>query len=76
MADGEGVDEGFLLLPMLSNRKFLNVWKGVLPLLLDVDGLVGVGRVGLPLTEEYREGEIVSRLRPRACNHYAKRQSY
>ena len=62
MADGEGVDGEFLLLPMPRDRKFLNVRKGVLPPLLDVDGLVGAGRVGLPLTEGYREGGMRPRL--------------
>ena len=43
MAHGEGVDGRFLLLPMPSNRKLLNVRKGVLPRLPDVDGLMGAG---------------------------------
>ena len=57
IAEGKlGLGPCLLLLP--KERKFRKVRKGVLPPpLLGGDGLeVGEGRVGLPLTDGYREG--------------------
>lgn len=52
-----------MLPPMLSERKFRNERNGVLPPPLDVEGLgVGVGRVGLPLTDGYRDGGTKPRV--------------